>query len=308
MGFLGKEAQSSTCKGDNSMKLFRYALLAILAIALPALTGCSYKTVSAGNVGVKFNLYGSDKGVQSTEVGPGRYWLSMNEYLYEYPTTTQMYNFTQNPNEGSANDESFHFQTIEGLSVNADVSLTYHLDPDKIPVLFQKYRKGTDEITTVYLHNYIRDAFQNEASKMGVESVYGSGKTDLINNVQKDVATEVAPIGIVIDKISFTSDLRLPDNVQKSINAKIQATQMAEQRKNEVAQAQAEGAKEVALAQAHATARIAEATAEAQAITLQGDALAKNPGVVQLRAIEKWDGRLPTYNGGGTVPFVNLSK
>ena len=45
---------------------------------------------------------------------------------------------------------------------------------------------------------------------------------------------------------------------------------------------------------------------EAKAIALKGDALRQNPNVVQMSAIEKWDGHLPTYNGGGALPFVNL--
>lgn len=82
----------------------------------------------------------------------------------------------------------------------------------------------------------------------------------------------------------------LPDNVVKSINAKIQATQMAEQRKNEVAQAQAEAQKVEAEAQGQANAKLALAEAEAKAISLRGDALRNNPGIAELNAIEKWEG------------------
>jgi regulator of protease activity HflC (stomatin/prohibitin superfamily) len=287
------------------MKYIRYFALALIALALPILAGCSYKTVPAGNVGVKFNNYGSDKGVQATTVGPGRYWLGMNEYIYEYPTFTQTYNWTKSANEGRAADESLSFQTVEGLSVNADVGITYAIEPDKVVLIFQKYRKGVDEITDVYLRNMVRDSLVKEASTLRIESVYGSGKAALIEAVNADVKSQVEPLGIKVDKIFFLGDLRLPDNVTKSINAKIQATQMAEQRQNEVVQSQAEGAKEVALAQARATAKVAEATADAQAIALRGKALRDFPDNARA-AIDKWDGHVPQYNGGGAVPFVNI--
>jgi regulator of protease activity HflC (stomatin/prohibitin superfamily) len=82
---------------------------------------------------------------------------------------------------------------------------------------------------------------------------------------------------------------------------------MAEQRQNEVAQAQAEAQKVEAEALGKAQAQLTIAEAEAKAISLKGEALRQNPNVVQMSAIEKWDGHLPTYNGGGALPFVNLS-
>jgi regulator of protease activity HflC (stomatin/prohibitin superfamily) len=82
---------------------------------------------------------------------------------------------------------------------------------------------------------------------------------------------------------------------------------MAEQRQNEVAQAQAEAQKVEAEAQGNAQAQLTIAEAEAKAISLKGEALRQNPNVVQMSAVEKWDGHLPTYNGGGALPFVNLS-
>jgi hypothetical protein len=31
-----------------------------------------------------------------------------------------------------------------------------------------------------------------------------------------------------------------------------------------------------------------------------------NALLVQQDAIQKWDGKLPEYNGGGALPFINL--
>jgi regulator of protease activity HflC (stomatin/prohibitin superfamily) len=279
----------------------------LLALSFVLMAACS--KVPAGNVGVKFDLYGGDKGVQTQELPPGRYYIGWNEELYTFPTFTQTYNWTASSTEGSRNDESLTFGTIEGLSVNADVGITYHIAPDKVTKLFQKYRKGVDEITDIYLRNMVRDSLVKEASSIGVESVYGRGKADLIDAVQKDVAAQVNDIGIVIEKVYWIGNLRLPDNVTKAINSKIQATQMAEQRTNEVKQAEAEAQKEVAVANGQAASKLALATAEAKAITLRGDALRNNPGVAQLNWIEKWDGKLPqTQLGSGTNTLVELPK
>jgi regulator of protease activity HflC (stomatin/prohibitin superfamily) len=186
------------------------------------------------------------------------------------------------------------------------VGITYHINPDKVTTIFQKYRKGVTVITDIYLRNMVRDSLVKESSSLGIESVYGRGKASLIQSVQDDVDHQVGPTGIVIEKIYWIGELRLPPNVVQSINAKIQATQMAEQRNNEIAQARAEAAKEVAMAEGKAKAQLTIAEAEAQAIRVKGDALRANPDIIHMTAVEKWNGQLPLYMGGGPVPLIQL--
>ncbi|MGV8567253.1 MAG: SPFH domain-containing protein [Pseudomonas asiatica] len=272
-------------------------LAAVSLCALAVLGGCS--KVPAGNVGVIVNLYGSEKGVELKEVGTGKYWVGINEELYLFPTFTQTETWT--------GDETITFQTVEGMKVGGDVGITYAVAPDKVTTLFQKYRAGIDEITNKFLRNMVRDAFNDVASKLPVESVYGQGKADLLLAVEQRVRNQVAPIGINLERIYYASDLALPPQVTASLNAKIQATQMAEQRRNEVAQAKAEADKERARAQGEADAKLLIARADAKAIEVRAQALRANPDVVTLNAVEKWDGKLPTYTGGqAPLPFIGI--
>ncbi|MGE8519719.1 MAG: SPFH domain-containing protein [Alcaligenes faecalis] len=268
-----------------------------MAAAIGLLAACS--KVPAGHVGVKVHLLGGEKGVDTEELGVGRYWVGWNEDLFLFPTFTQNHTWTDK--------ERLSFQTVEGLAVSADVGISYHVNPAKVTSVFQKYRKGIDEITDIYLRNMVRDALVKRASSLGIESVYGAGKASLIEQVQADVAGQTGDIGITIEKIYWVGELGLPETVVGSINAKIQATQMAAQRQNEVAQARAEAEKAVAAAKGEAEARLTLATAEADAIRIKGDALRQNPGVVSLSAIEKWDGKLPVYSSD-TVPFIQIPR
>jgi regulator of protease activity HflC (stomatin/prohibitin superfamily) len=276
----------------------------LIVSLLLVLAACS--KVPAGNVGIIVDLYGSSKGVQNQQVGPGRYWVGINQELYTFPTFTQTYTWTKDPNEGKAVDESITFNSIEGMQVNADVGITLHLDPDKAALLFQKYRQGMDEIMLVYIHNMVRDGLNEEASKFKIEDIYGANKADLLQKVQDKVAAEVSPIGLQVEKLYFVGRPRLPPAVDAAINAKIAATQMAEQRKNEVAQAEAEAQKQVATANGEAQSMLVRAEAEAKALKLRGDALKDNPSLVQLNAIDKWDGHLPNVNGAGALPFISV--
>lgn len=279
-------------------------LAAIAVLSLLALTGCT--KVPSGHVGVKVYLLGSDKGADIEELGMGRYFIGMNEELHLFPTFVQNYTWTQRSTNGSENDESMTFQTKEGMTVGADIGISYAVDPTKVSDIFQRYRKGIEEITDLYLRNMVRDALVEAGSKREVEDVYGSGKGELMDEVEATVIEQVGPIGINVEKIYWIGGLRLPPTVTAALDAKIEATQMAEQRKNEVAQATAEADKEIEAARGTAESLLEVARAEAEAIRIKGEALRQNPSVIQLNAVEKWDGVLPKMTGSEAIPFVSV--
>lgn len=269
----------------------------LMAFGLALLvTACS--KVPAGNVGIKVNLLGSDKGVQVEELGVGRYWIGINEELYLFPTFTQNVTWTGN--------RAITFQTSEGMKVSGDVGLTYSIDPTKATVLFQKYRSGIDEITDKFLRNMVRDAFNEKASVLKVDSVYGSGKSDMLRSVEEHVRSQVKDIGINIERVYYASDLILPKEVTDSLNAKIKATQMAQQRKNEIEQSSAEADKKIEEARGIAESKKIIAEGDAEAYRIVGEALNANKGVIEMRAIEAWDGKLPSVMGSEAMPFINL--
>lgn len=267
----------------------------IFAVALGSMVGCS--KVPAGNVGIKVNLLGGNKGVDVEELGPGRVWVGINEELFVFPTFTQTTTWER--------EEMVSFQTIEGMVVKAPIGLSYSVVPDKVPMLFQKYRKGIEEITDLYLRNMVRDALVSVASTQPIESVYGAGKAKLIEAAQFMVQEQVKDFGLVIEKLYWAGDLGLPPEVTQSLNNKIKATQMAQQRENEIRQAKAEAEKQIAIAKGEADSRLLVAEAETKALRLKGSAILENPRIVELSAIEKWDGKLPQVSGSAT-PFVSL--
>lgn len=287
----------------------RFIIGCIIAISLFTLNGCS--KVPAGNVGVLVHLLGGEKGVDAEEVGVGRYWIGINEELYVFPT------YTQNDTwEGEK--ESITFQTREGLNVNADVGISYHVDPKMVTSVFQKYRKGIDEISDVFLRNMVRDALVKAASTKDVETIYGQGKSELLESVETNVRDEVAPIGIIIENIYWVGTLRLPQTVVENINAKINATQKAMTRENEIQQTKAEAQKAIEQAKGEAESKLAVARANAEAVKIQGDAeasaieakakaLGANPNLVQYQISQAWDGKLPQMTMGvGSIPMLNI--
>lgn len=253
----------------------------------------SWQKVPAGHVGVHVYLLGGDKGVDSVARPVGRHFIGWQQELYLYPTFTQNYVWTKGNDLGSEGDESLSFQDKQGLEINADVGIAYNVDPNKATVLFQKYRKGVDEITDSVLRNYVRDALNTETSTMTVEEIYGMGKAGLMDRATKRVKDQVEPFGIRIEKIYWINSMRLPAGVQKALNAKIEATQKAQQRENEVQQAIAEANKAREAARGVADAQLLKAKAEAEAIEIKGRALRENANLVELTVAERWNGKYP---------------
>jgi len=264
----------------------------LLAVLMLSAFACS--KVPSGHVGVKVYLLGGEKGVDMQVLGVGRYWIGFNEELYLFPTYQQNYTWTKDPIEGDSSDESITFQDKDGTQINADFGVSYSIDPEKVAVLFQKYRKGVDEITDLYLRNIVRDAINKVSSTMNVSELYGEKKTEFITSVEKSVREQVIDVGIIVEKISLIGSMRLPQAIVDSLNAKIQATQIAIQTQNEVLTAKAQAEKAIA---------IAKGDAEANRIKLQS----LTPELIRYEAIKKWDGKLPTVTSGA-IPMINITQ
>jgi regulator of protease activity HflC (stomatin/prohibitin superfamily) len=281
-----------------------FGLFALLAVMLLGAGGCT--KVEPGYVGIKVKLYGSQRGVQDYPIVTGRVWYNpWTEEIYQFPTFLQNVVWTRSPNEGSPSDESITFNSREGAIINADVGLSYAFDGNKVPELFVEFRQPAEVITNIYIRNKVRDALNREASRMSVTDIYGVKKQDLLNQVKGDLEDELAHKGIHFDTVSFTSGLRVPPQVEESINSAIEATQRAVEAQNKVAQSTAEAQQRIAEANGIAQSTMIKAKAQADANQLLNSSL--TPMLIQYEALQKWNGTLPQVTSGA-VPFINVDQ
>lgn len=169
--------------------------------------------------------------------------------------------------------------------------------------MFQKYRKGIDEITDVYVRNMVRDAINTKTSTMDVADIYGVAKEKLMNDVTESVRSQVKPIGIIVEKIYWVGAMRLPATITAAIDSKIVATQKAQQRENDLQTAKAQAEIEREKARGEADAKKISAKGEADANQLIQASL--TPALVEYVKAQRWDGKLPTVTGGAT-PLINM--
>lgn len=168
------------------------------------------------------------------------------------------------------------------------------------------------------MKNLLRDSINKIASTFSVEEIYGEKKQEFQDKVLVDLKEKMVPIGVNVDFVAFVGGIRPPESVVKAIDAKVEATQRAQQRENELREAEAQAKKNEALATGKANAQIQEARGKAESIRIEAEAKAEanrkiaesiKNDLIKYNAIEKWDGKLPQVAGSNTnLPLINLEK
>lgn len=272
-----------------------------LVLGLVLLVACN--RIDAGHVGIKVNLYGSDKGVSDVTEVTGMVWYNpFTKSVYEIPTFVQNAVYTHDDIKGSDSNEEFRVTTKDGMVARFDLSMNYYTPAENVVKIFKKYRKPINELEKGVVRTYLREAFNNVSSKYTAEQLYEQRAA--FEKESESRAIEILEKeGFVVEQIVILNEIRLPDDVTKRINDKVKAAQITKQKQEEVQQAIADGRKRVAKAQADSASMIINATAKAEAYRLQKQEL--TPLLIQNKFVDKWDGKLPVYGQTPTM-FKNI--
>lgn len=290
----------------------RHLVIIMLLIGGIGSTACGRTLVEPGHVGIQVDYYGQDRGVESYPKVTGVVWYNpFTKSVLQYPTFVQTAVWTQNTNEGKPVNEEITFTTSDQMKVDADISLAYHLVPDKVPAFYVKFRSDDlAHFTHGFLRNLAREKFDNVAGKYKIEQIMGDN-APFLSDTREMLQKDLDPIGVQLDQFGFIGAPRPPPAVTESINMKVKATQDAIRVENEVRQTKAQAEKDVAQAEGQARAAIAKADGEAKANVRVASSI--TPTLlewrrldIQQQSISRWNGALPIYNGGGTLPLIQL--
>lgn len=273
------------------MKRIKAVLLlgAIMWIAM-AMSSCT--RIDAACEGIKVNLYGSDKGVDDVVLVTGMVWFNpLTEEVYEYPTYVQMVDY-----------EPFEINAKDGSKFVVDPTININPIAGKAATIFKKYRKPLDEVIHDVLRTHIVNAYRIKLNSYTTDELVS--KREEFERVTEDYLREV------LAKENFelgemTSGLKYPATLEASITAKNQAVQEALRIENEVAAIEAEAKKRIAEANGEATALKIKADGEAYYNRTVSASLSNT--LVQMKALEKWDGKTPIVSGGAST-FIDASK
>lgn len=305
-GWLEEKGYYSSAK-----KAGRTGLMILLAVSAISSTGCR-KLVDPGHVGIQVNYYGEDRGVASYPKVTGIVWYNpITTTVFQYPTYVQNAVWSHNVNEGRPINEEITFTTNDKMQVAADISLAYHLVPDKVPAFYVKFRSDDLQLFTHgFLRNLAREKFDAVAGKYKIDQIMGDN-APFLEAARLALQKELDLIGVQLDQFGFIGAPRPPPTVIDAINATTKAVQDSIRVENELRQSTAEAAKRVAAAEGDARATIAKAAGEAKANDLLTKSLSQTLLEwrrldIQQQSVQKWNGQLPVYNGGGLLPMIQV--
>lgn len=180
-------------------------------------------------------------------------------------------------------------------TVTTDIALNYSVDPQFANKVYQTYRNN--HVERVILPA-IQEKVKATTAQYTAEELI-TKRTDVKGTLKSLISERLAEAHLLVDDISITN-FSFSEGFDAAIEAKQTAEQDALKAENELRRIKIEAEQKVATAQAEAEAiRI-----QAQAVTQQG-----GKDYVQLKAIEQWDGKLPTQMiPGATVPFIDLTR
>lgn len=282
-----QEQQRKLEQQIKTKKMVRNILIGVSAFILTMVAFGSCERIDAGHVGVKVNLYGSQKGVDGiTEVTGMVFYNPFTTKIYEFPTFVQHKEYT--------GEESFTINSRDGSEFKVSPIVNYQVISDKVPYIFGKYRKSLDDIEVGFLKTAVYDAFRIATNGYTADSLI-SNREGFEARVRGILEKQLNAEGFLIQQ--FTSNLEYPKTFVDAINAKNNAVQQALKAENDVRTAEANAKIKVATAQGNADALLVQAKAEAEANKLKQSTLTQL--LLQQQFVEKWNGVLPVY---GQVP------
>lgn len=301
---------------SGGLKYAAVAIASFLVLLVVSMFLVRVTRIEAGHVGVEINLAGRQRGASEIPVRTGWVLYSpISTQIIEFPTYVQTVKWTRDTSEGHPVNEEMGFNSREGMEILVDVSLSYAIEPTKVPDFYVKYRvEDLERFTHGILRDVVRNSLNEVASTYVVEDIYGEKKTEFLRKVQGMIEQRMSPVGVSVQQFGFIGAPRVPSVIAAAITAKAQAIQQAERARNELATTQAEAAKKIAEAEGDAKSLVTRAQGEADANRIRQSSL--TPQLLELRRIEnnralidKWNGQLPTVQTGQSGGmFLQLPK
>lgn len=253
--------------------------LVIVLLLSVAATGCGFEQVDTGYRGVQ------------TRFG------EVDEKLGSLPEGLHFYNpFTSNITEIAVRvqryDGEAHTYTRDVQQAKIKFAVNYRLEPTQAHTMFKTVgREWWERIGPQAVEGVLK---QVVGTYEAVDLIAHRNKATL--EIQKAIADSLRPQNVIIERFEMVN-IDYHKAYEKAVEDKVVAIQRAIEEQNRTKQVQEQAKQQVISAQA-----------QAESMRIRANALASNPKLVEYEAVQKWDGKMPQYMLGGSVPFVHLGK
>jgi len=167
----------------------------------------SVRTISPGQVGLPVTL-GS---VSNNVLGAGIHVTNPIAAVKKFNIQTTLF------------EMSNHVPTKEGLIVDLDVALLFHVDKEKVRNL---YLTTGEKFVTTIIAPELASAVRGLTSEADAKALYTSGRSEIQRKLKDDLKRVFAPRGIVLEDVLLKA-IVLPMQLTRAIEMKAQAEQEA---------------------------------------------------------------------------------
>jgi prohibitin 2 len=270
----------------NRPHVLRIIVGIVIVVLSVLLFSCSMTTVDTGHRGVKVRF--------GEVIGDG-----LPEGLYFVnPLTTDIKNIDTRVQSWNANTQAY---TRDVQQATMQFVLNYRLDPTKAHIVFQQV--GSDWasklVGQVVFEEMKREVGQHEA----VDLI--SQRDTAARTIEKNITGLLARRNVIVTGFQLTN-IDYTNEFEHAVEAKVIAQQNAIEEQNRTVQVREKANQQIETAKGNAESTILNAKAEAESIEIRARALERNAKLVEWEAVQKWNGTLPQYMMGNSVPFINI--
>jgi len=260
----------------NSRKMIRWIIVGMLVLIVMSIGFCSFHQIPAGHRAVLMT-WGQ---VHPETYGEGPMWrIPIMQKIQKIDCRIHK---IQTETSAPSKDMQETFATV---------ALNLHVMPEYSNWMYRNI--GTKSRVQVEI---IDPAVQDTMKAVTAEYTAAEliGKREAVSDkIKIQLRNRLYPYGLYVVDFSFVN-FQFTKGFMAAIEAKQEAEQSAMKAKNDLERVKID-----------AEQKIATAKAEAESLRLQKENVSEN--LLRLRAIEKWDGKMPYYTGG-PLPFINAGK
>merc|ERR1712159_256208 len=186
--------------------LLRRSRLPVLLAGALALFGlASVRTVPPAHVGVAIT-FGS---VAAEVLGSGVHVTNPFASVVLFSTKTTLF------------EQANHVPTKEGLTVDLDVALLFHILPDHAREI---YLNLGEDFIKVIVQPELSSAVRGLTSEAEAKALYTSGRSEMQKKLKAELTTVLSPRGIILEDVLLKA-VTLPNQLTHAIELKAQAEQ-----------------------------------------------------------------------------------
>lgn len=199
-------------------------LLAVFAIFWIFFTA----NVDAGSVGI-ITTFGA---VEPYTLQSGFHLKSPFSSLHQMSMRTQAYTMSiaQEESTAKAGDDTISTLTKEGLKINMDMTILYHLDQNKAMDVFKNIGENYDEII---IRPQSRSILRNVVASYTADEIYSPERSSVEQRIFDQLKNATEGRGVIIEEVRLR-DVGLPQQLNDAIQAKLTAQQAIQQKQFDV--------------------------------------------------------------------------